>query len=83
MLGVLCIIGCSVQLIREVFSSLHSLSSSTHIVRHTKIRGGEGDEQNFGVETKKHLILWCSLNAEKILQKITSNVFVEFNRREC
>ena len=31
MLGVLCIIGCPVQLIKEVFSRLHLLSSSTHI----------------------------------------------------
>ena len=33
MLGVLCIIGCPLQLIREVFSGLHSSSSSssTHI----------------------------------------------------
>ena len=30
MLGVLCIIGCPVQLIREFFSRLHS-SSSTHV----------------------------------------------------
>ena len=30
MLGVLCIIGCPVQLIREVFLRLHSSSSSTH-----------------------------------------------------
>ena len=31
MLGVLCIIGCPLQLIREVFSGLHSSLSSTHI----------------------------------------------------
>ena len=31
MLDVLCIIGSPVQLIREVFSRLHSSSSSTHI----------------------------------------------------
>ena len=33
MLGVLCIIGCPVQLIREVFSRLHLSSSSTHLPR--------------------------------------------------
>lgn len=55
----------------------NSASETDYIVRHTKIRGGEGDEQNFGVETKKYHIFWRDLNAEKMLKKSKSKVYAD------